>query len=206
MKTKNNKPLASFLRIIWSEPKLKPLRDVAVFAILLMSFHYLYLYWASNGFYPFSNQVDQLFVFASDILFRQSAWLVEHVFRLNHTTDGQTIWVVSNAGNWGYVEVSPGCTSLKQWMHWIFIMVLFPGPRAYKLWYIPLGIIIIHFINIVRIVGLSITLVPWPQHFDFFHDYIFKTFFYFMIFVMWVIWVEVFTKPKAPPANKATES
>lgn len=172
---------------------------MAIFAVLLLSFHYIYLYWASNSFYPFREQVDQLFVFASDILFNQSAWIVKHIFNLNHTTEGQTIWVVTNQGGWGYVEVSPGCTSLKQWMHWLFIMLLFPGPCAHKLWYIPMGIIVIHFINIVRIVGLSLTLKPWPQHFDFFHDYIFKTFFYFMIFVMWVIWVEVFTKPKPVP-------
>lgn len=187
------------IKTLLFHPKLKPLRDVAIFAVLLISFHYIYLYWASNNFYPFREQVDQLFVFASDILFNQSAWIVKHIFNLNHTTEGQTIWVVTNQGGWGYVEVSPGCTSLKQWMHWLFIMVLFPGPRAHKLWYIPMGIIVIHFINIVRIVGLSLTLKPWPQHFDFFHDYIFKTFFYFMIFVMWVIWVEVFTKPKPVP-------
>lgn len=196
--------IKALLKSFLYDRQFKPLRDVALFAILLMGFHYIYLYWSRNNFFPVREQVDQLFVFASDILFRQSAWLVEHVFRLNHTTDGQTIWVVTKAGNWGYVEVSPGCTSLKQWMHWIFLMVLFPGPRAHKLWYIPLGIIIIHCINIVRIVGLSLTLVPWPQHFDFFHDYIFKTFFYFMIFVMWVVWVEVFTKPKAPPSSTAT--
>ena len=178
------------------EPKLKPLFDTGIFAILLFASHYLYIWWANSGFYPFAQQVDQLFVFASDILFNQSAWIVKNIFHLNHTTDGQTIWVVTNNGDWGYVEVSPGCTSLKQWMHWIFIMALFPGPWKHKLWYIPMGVIVIHFVNIIRIVGLSLAIIPWPQHFNFFHDYIFKTFFYFMIFLMWVVWEEKFNRPK----------
>ena len=183
------------VKLVLQNPALRPLVNVAIFAFLLMSFHYIYLWWARHGYYPFANQVDQLFVFASDILFNQSAWIVKNIFHLNHTTDGQTIWVVTHDGNWGYVEVSPGCTSLKQWMHFIFIMVFFPGPWKHKLWYIPAGIVVIHFVNIIRIVGLSLTLVPWPQQFDFFHDYIFKTFFYFMIFIMWVIWVEYFHTP-----------
>lgn len=170
----------------------QPLRDVALFATLLLSFHFIYLLWDNFDFFPLKSQIDQLFVFASDILFRQSTWLVGHVFQLNFKIEGQTIWVATNSGQWGFVEVSPGCTTLKQWLHWLFIMVLFPGPWKHKLWFIPVGIIVIHFVNIIRIVGLSLTLVQWPDHFDFFHDYIFKTFFYFMIFVMWVIWVEVF--------------
>jgi exosortase/archaeosortase family protein len=182
------------LQTLYHHKALRPVFDVGIFAVLLMSFHYIYIWWAGTGFYPFAQQVDQLFDFASAILFNQSAWIVEHIFHLNHTTDAetQTIWVVTNAGGWGYVEVSPGCTSLKQWMHWIFIMLFFPGPWKHKLWYIPLGIVVIHFVNIIRIVGLSLTLVPWPERFDFFHDYVFKTFFYFMIFVMWVVWVERF--------------
>lgn len=178
------------LTTLYKSKAFGPIRDVGFFAILLMGFHYLYLFWAHTDFYPFRAQVDQLFDFASAILFDQSAWVVKHVFHLNHTTEGQTIWVVTHAGGWGYVEVSPGCTSLKQWMHWIFLMVLFPGPWKHKLWYIPLGIVVIHFVNLIRIVGLALTLIPWPDQFHFFHDYIFKTFFYFMIFVMWVVWVE----------------
>lgn len=177
---------------VYRNKEFQPLRDVAVFAFLLISVHYLYIWWANQAFYPFKHSVDALFIYASDIVFNQSAWLLKNVFHLNHTTEGQTIWVVTNSGDWAYVEVSPGCTSLKQWIHWVFIMLLFPGPWRHKLWYIPAGILVIHFVNVVRIIGLSILLVPWSKHFDFLHDYIFKTFFYLMIFIMWVVWVEFF--------------
>ena len=83
---------------------------------------------------------------------------------------------------------------------------LFSGPIKHKLWYIPAGIIVIHFINIIRIVGLSLTGIPMPQHFEFFHNYVFKTFFYFMIFLMWVLWVEVFARKKPEGNMEAVSS
>lgn len=184
------------LRSLHSDSRIRPLWNVVYFAILLLSFHFIYKWWAATGFYPIKNAVDSLFAFASDILFRQSDWILKHIFRAGHTTSDQTIWVSTNNGLWGYVEVSPGCTSLKQWLHFVFILIFFQGPWRHKLWFIPAGIVVIHFVNIIRIVGLTLTLKPWPNHFDFFHDYIFKTFFYFMIFVMWVVWVEYFpSKP-----------
>ncbi len=177
-----------------NQKEIQPIKLVGIFILLLMSFHYFYGFWSSHAFYPFHEEVDKLFVFASKILFDHSAWLVKHVFKLDHTTREQTIWVVTNQDTWAYVEVSPGCTSLKQWLHFIFIMLLFPGPWKHKIWFIPMGVLVIHGVNIVRVVGLALTLVPWPTRFDFFHDYIFKSFFYFMIFVLWVVWVEVFYK------------
>jgi len=174
-------------------PKIQSLVYVFYFAVLLMSFHYIYKYWAGNlEFYPFAKQVDELFIIASDLLFNQSVWVLQHIFQIDFTTEAQTIYVNNHNG---YVEVSPGCTSLKQWMHWLFIMLLFPGPWKHKLWYIPLGLVFIQFINVFRVVGLALMIIPWPQHFHFFHDNIFKPIFYFFIFLMWVGWVEFFVLP-----------
>lgn len=174
---------------------LEPLGYVALFAILLLSFHYLYKWWAGPlGFYPFEQQVDELFHWASMLLLNQSIWVLYHIFNINFyiTLTDQAIHVQSTNDAWTYLLVSPDCTSLKQWMHWLFLMILFPGPWKHKLWYIPLGLVIIEWVNVVRVVGLTYTLIPWPNHFHFFHDYIFKTFFYFIIFLMWLIWVTKF--------------
>jgi exosortase/archaeosortase family protein len=76
-------------------------------------------------------------------------------------------------------------------------MVLFPGPWKKKLWYIPIGLIVIHLTNIFRIIALSVIVMEWPQYWTFSHDWILRPFFYVVIFIMWVIWVEKFrTKPK----------
>ena len=184
----------TFIKTTLNNPKLQSLLYVFYFAALLLSFHYIYKFWAGNlSFYPFASQVDNLFTQASLLLFNQSVWVLQSVFHIEITTEAQTIFVNNHSA---YVEVSPGCTSLKQWMHWLFIMLLFPGPWKQKLWYIPLGLIIIQFINVFRVVGLALLMIPWPQQFHFFHDYIFKTIFYFGIFMMWVVWVEYFVLPR----------
>lgn len=178
------------IKKFFKEPKYKPFVNILYFFILLLSFHYIYLYWAQNlNFYPLRNQVDNLFILASDLLFNQSVWVLENILQIEINTAGQTIYVNDYKG---YVDVSPGCTSLKQWMHWLFIMIIFPGPWKHKLWYIPLGLVFIQFINVFRIVGLAVMIIPWPEHFHLFHDYFFKPIFYFFIFLMWVVWAEYF--------------
>jgi exosortase/archaeosortase family protein len=69
-------------------------------------------------------------------------------------------------------------------------MVFFPGPWKHKLWYIPLGIGVIHLTNVFRITGLLLIQYPFPNGFDFFHNYVFKTLFYAVIFLMWAFWNE----------------
>ena len=191
---------------------LQPVKYVGLFAFLLLSFHYLYKYWSGPlAFYPVATQVDQLFNWASLLLFNQSQWVLDNILHINYyiTQENQAIHLQANNGQWVYVMVSPGCTSLKQWMHWLFLMLLFPGPWKHKLWYIPLGLIIIEWVNVIRVVGLTLALKPFPTQFHFFHDYIFKTFFYLMIFIMWVIWAEVFVvkkKKKTPSTKEATSA
>jgi exosortase/archaeosortase family protein len=185
------------IKHLWTNPSTLWIRNVLLFLVLLFSFHYIYLWWTGIDFYPFHTQVYDLFDWSSALVFKQSAWVLEHVFNIEITTDAQqTIWVTSTNGNPAYVRVTPACTSLKQWMHWIFLMLLFPGPWKQKLWFIPLGLVVIHFVNVFRIFGLGLTLIPWPYQFDNFHDYFFKTIFYFIIFLMWVVWVEFFENPK----------
>jgi len=176
----------------YNNPIIKTLLPILYFVIILLSFHYFYNWWADKNWYPFTSWVNHLFNFSSQILLAQSDWILTHVFALKHEVVNQTIWVNSNNGSLAYVEVSPGCTSLKQWLHFIIIIVLFPGYLKHKLWFIPAGVVVLHFVNIFRIVGLSLILKPWPSHFHFFHDYVFKTLFYAVIFLLWVMWVEFF--------------
>ena len=185
-------------------PKLYPIRNVFYFILLLLTVHFSYIWWSHSGYFPIKNAIDYIFKYSSRFLFYPSVWILNHVFSFDFTTHEQTIWISTKLGDLGYVEVSPGCTSLKQWIHWIIIMTFFPGPLFHKVWYIPLGILVIHTINILRIVGLSLVVYFLPHKFEFFHDYIFKTLFYATIFAMWVIWVEYFVeqRPNCSPNCK----
>ena len=132
-----------------------------------------------------------------DLVYSQACWVLDRVFHIDITTVSQQrlIATPNKAGGWARVIIAPECASLKQWMHWIFLMVLFPGPWKHKLWYIPAGLVIIEWTNVVRICGVLMMQIPWPNSFHLAHDYIFKFFFYFVIFLMWVLWVEKFYNP-----------
>lgn len=175
--------------------------DVGLFIILIFSFHFLYLGWVAIDYYPITNLVYRLFDWASELLFHQSCWVLENIFRVDFLTREHVIGVINNNDTYSYIGVAPECTSLKQWLHWLFLMLLFPGPWKHKLWYIPLGLVIIEFINVIRVVGITLCMIPFPDYFDFFHDYFFKTLFYFMIFIMWIIWVEKFLHKKEKATN-----
>lgn len=196
--------MVSFQKIkeLYNDKRYQTYFDVGLFIILIFSFHGLYLIWNKQfDYWPVKDAIDRLFVWASALLFDQSTWTLDHVFQIDIFTKGQTIAFLNNENYYSYVTVAPECTSLKQWMHWLFLMLIFPGPWKHKAWYIPLGLVIIEFVNVARVVGISLYLIRIPDGFEFAHNVIFKTMFYVIIFLMWMVWVECFLHKK--PKQKA---
>lgn len=198
------------LKAYCKDPKNQSTVNVGLFILLIISFHFIYLGWQALDYWPIKGTIDKLMVWSVDMVFSQSCWVLDHVFRIDITTvkAHRLIAAINRDGGWASVIIAPECASLKQWLHWIFLMVIFPGPWKHKLWYIPTGLVIIEWTNVIRICGVLLMQIWWPNiniriggadinTFQLAHDYIFKVFFYFVIFLMWVLWVEKFH-------NKAT--
>jgi len=98
-------------------------------------------------------------------------------------------------GNGNAVRIIWGCTAIKQAYIFICIIGLNRGPWRKKLWYIPLGLVVIYFFNILRISIIAQIIGAHPTWFDFFHEHIFKYLFYLVIFGMWVYWEEKIVLP-----------
>ena len=176
-----------------NNPKNQSLVDVGLFFVLIFSFHILYVIWNEYmDYWPIKGTIDKLFAWASALLFDQSTWVLDRIFKFDFVTQGQSIYFLNNEDTYSCVTGAPECTSLKQWMHWLFLMILFPGPWKHKAWYIPLGLVIVEFTNVVRIVGICLFLKPYPHDFALAHDVIFKIMFYVVIFLMWMIWNDYF--------------
>ena len=184
-------------------PKNENTVNVVLFILLIFSFHYLYLGWQALGYWPIGDTIYALMVWSVDMVYGQACYLLDRVLHIDITTisSRRLIAAINSEDGWARIVVAPECASLKQWLHWIFLMVLFPGPWKHKLWYIPAGLVIIEWINVVRICGILLMQIWWPNihihllgndinTFHLAHDYIFKFFFYFIIFLMWVLWVE----------------
>ena len=189
------------------DPKNRSTVNVGLFILLIISFHFLYLGWQALGYWPVGKLVYSLMLWSVDMVYSQSCWVLDRVFHIDITTISQQrlIAAVNKDGGWARVIIAPECASLKQWMHWIFLMVLFPGPWKHKLWYIPAGLVIIEWTNVVRICGVLMMQIPWPNSFHLAHDYIFKFFFYLVIFLMWMVWVEKFYNPETTTKPKQNE-
>ena len=188
-----------------NDPKNRNTVNVGLFIVLIISFHFLYLGWQALGYWPIGKAVNRLMVWSVDLVYSQACWLLDRVLRVDITTisSKRLIAAVNSTGDYARVVIAPECASLKQWMHWLFLMLIFPGPWKHKAWYIPVGLVIIEWTNVVRICGVLLMQIPFPNSFHLAHDYIFKVFFYLVIFLMWMLWVEKFYNPslKAKHSN-----
>ena len=166
--------------------KLQSLFDVFLFAIIIYGFHLL---WWQGGLKQLLSQYaafHETEEFLAHQVFLPSAWFVKHVIGYNIHTIPNTLYFPNN----GYIAVEGSCSGLKQMYEWTALMLLFRGPLKHKVWYLPLGILVIHLENIFRIIVLSVVLMHWPSHWDFIHMWIMRPFYYVVIFALWVVWVE----------------
>ena len=159
----------------------KPFIDITLFIVIILLFHFLY-----KQFVPYFSNWEVFKSVSSWLevrLYNQSAWIIQ-TFLYDIERDGNTMLF----DNGGYQRITSGCSGLKQFYQFFTLLLLFPGPWKKKLWYIPMGIFILHITNIFRIVIMSVVLIHLPQYWDFAHDWILRPFFYVVIFSMWWIW------------------
>jgi exosortase family protein XrtF len=97
------------------------------------------------------------------------------------------------------LAVYEGCNGINVMI--IFVAFLFAfGPVNNSLfWFIPLGLIIIHLVNLARITLLFWVSIYKTDYMYFMHKYFFTAIIYVVVFAMWVYWVRKFSvyKPVA---------
>src|ERR1700752_3719051 len=92
------------------------------------------------------------------------------------------------------IWIGAPCNALTLFMFFALFVIAFPGSVKKKLWFIPLGIVIIHFANVLRIICLAAINYVAPQYIEFNHTYTFTLFVYGIIFLLWMGWVKVALK------------
>jgi exosortase/archaeosortase family protein len=167
--------------------QLQAMREVLIFTVITIGFHFLFRAFSSQIMSTWP--VPAISGFTVDLLFKNSLWFNVKVLGMTINTVDTTMLFP----DCGYIGINHSCSAVKQFMQWLVLMILYPGPWRHKLWYIPVGLFILHLTNIFRIVGLSVVLLNWPAYWDWSHDWVFRPFFYVVIFAMWVLWVERFS-------------
>lgn len=87
------------------------------------------------------------------------------------------------------VIIGDECNGLSLFALYSGFLIAFPGNLKSKFYYIPLGILVIHLINVLRISVLLLIQLYAPQYLAFNHTYTFTILIYGVIFLMWVVWV-----------------
>lgn len=87
------------------------------------------------------------------------------------------------------IWIGTPCNALTLFMFFALFVIAFPGSIKRKLWFIPIGIVIIHLANVLRVVALTVINYHAPQYVEFNHIYTFTILVYSIIFLLWMWWV-----------------
>jgi exosortase/archaeosortase family protein len=128
--------------------------------------------------------LDNLVYLSFEILF---------FFNFNTNLDFHTISIVDSTVT---VFVGSGCNGLELFALFTGFVIAFKGSWINKMWFIPAGIFIIHFFNIMRIISLILIGRFSPLWLDFNHKYTFTIVLYCLTFLLWMLWVKYFSITK----------
>jgi exosortase family protein XrtF len=137
-------------------------------------------------FYTFllkpSGKVD---LFIIDVTIRMSTAILETFGYRVFTGEERLIGIDGTGGLW----IGDNCDGLFLFAVFTGFIVAYPGSWKHKLWYIPVGIVILQLLNVCRVVGLAILDTKSRAWTEFNHTYTFNLLIYGCIFLMWMHWV-----------------
>ena len=175
------------------------LKGVAYFVVILLASHFMWKFSFIEG--KDLRGLPQIFLFrAYDLSFIFNTaveFLSSQAYYLLHDVCGLDVIMLKNSiyikETSSLVKIVWSCSGLKQMFVFFCIIAFYPGSDKHKLWFIPLGILLIWILNVLRISGIIALFEHYPNNFDLFHE-LSKYVFYFVIFMFWVFWEEKIRK------------
>lgn len=98
------------------------------------------------------------------------------------------------------LAVYEGCNGINVMIVFVAFVVAFGPMIKAMLWFLPLGILIIHLMNLARITLLFWVSIYMESMMYFTHKYFFTAILYVVVFILWVWWVRRFAMRKEPTA------
>jgi exosortase family protein XrtF len=105
----------------------------------------------------------------------------------NH--DFQVLGIDGSNGVW----IGAACNAITLFFLFGVFVIAYPGHQKSKLWFVPLGIITIHLLNIFRVCALAWIARYHEDYLDFNHTYTFTFIVYCYIFFLWMLWVNKYS-------------
>lgn len=87
------------------------------------------------------------------------------------------------------LNVFEGCNGVNVIIIFVAFVIAFGGPTRKMIWFLPMGIVVIHLCNLLRLLLLYFTARRYEQYFYFVHKYFFTAILYLIIFALWAVWI-----------------
>jgi len=178
---------------------LKPHKGVLFFILLLFFFHFSWKIvidgdMDSDNIYLFGKDITPSWFYSScRILVRCTAWFIRLFPDTQNLIVQEYQLRFSTHGN-DWIRIIWGCLGFKQMFIFSGIMLLYWGPFLKKLWYIPMGCLILTAYNVIRIATTVWLTDGHPERFESLHDGILRYIYYTIVFLLWVVWEEVIVR------------
>lgn len=205
---------------------IKPVKGILFFLFLFLLFEFIWKLSVSTGedgeqFFVLGYNLTHLIYPICKLDARIVYWIIHDLLNYDTFNIDKTVVYFDNSLK---IQIILGCTSVKQWLMFTFIMAFYYGPWKKKLVFIPVSLIFLSFINIVRLVvssflvkdGFPEWFIPMNEFFNgakwdaspathwqfyrdwyhFFHDGFFKWVYYDgIMFLIWLFWQEKINLP-----------
>jgi exosortase family protein XrtF len=104
--------------------------------------------------------------------------------------------------NVAIVRIIEGCNAVSVMILFTAFIIAFSAQFLQTTLYILFGIFLIHVLNVLRIVLLTMGLIHFKAYQYLMHDIVFPLFIYGVVFGLWVIWVNKFSNYDKKTASK----
>ena len=147
---------------------------------------YLLWYVAYQYFLKDQTLMDEYLIHSMVV---SSEWMLRLLgYPLYEMSTSELRWQIGIADSVGLLHIGAPCDGLVLFALFSVFILAFPGPARRKAWYIPLGILLIHGANLIRVVSLVMIQYNSPESLQFNHDYTWTVLIYAFIFWLWYIW------------------
>lgn len=166
------------------------LRFVGIYLVLVL----LYQWYLSSAGDPVLDPISRW-------VGEQASWLQNQINYPTIMIDGE-----KGVGVYFYVKeqyvsrMVEGCNAISVMI--MFVSFVFAFYKGYKTFlFVFGGLLILHIMNVLRIMGLNIVLRDHQEYGKIFHDYVFPAVIYGTVVTLWVVWIKFFALKKSDESN-----
>lgn len=175
----------------FEERRMYGMKDIIAFLFLTLVIHFGWRFWENRlGLVPIHDLMTAFMNWLANEVMLQSIWLLNTLAGYNVYADGTIIRFPS-----GYdLGIGSSCSGMKQIMQFVLLLLVYRGKWQHKLWFIPLGAVLVHITNLFRIFFSGVLSMNHPEWMRFAHDNVLRWMFYLVICGLWMYWVKVLNR------------